>query len=179
MDWHLALLLLAIAVTYFAWRRARRQSELARASAPPLEPARWTYRLEPRRDDGGGYVIVSADGTHLPDDAITWDVHGLDVIRIPGGGDLDPGALGDDRFDPGSGVQLISEGDATAQRLGVWDEAGSVRLGTVGPEDAVRATAYIERRELTDCIVLGESTADGVRTGLVLLLVHRDTAVEA
>jgi hypothetical protein len=179
MDWHLALLLLAIAVTYFAWRRARRQSELARTATPPLEPARWTYRLEPHHDGGSGYTIVSAEGTRLPDDAITWDVHGLDVVRIPGGGDLDPHALGDDRFDPGSGVQLISEGDETAQSLGVWDETGSVRLGSVGADDAARAAAYIERRELTDCVVLRETTADGVRTGLLLLLVHRDTAVEA
>ncbi|HSJ07333.1 MAG TPA: hypothetical protein VK936_11540, partial [Longimicrobiales bacterium] len=96
MDWHLALLLLAIAVTYFAWRRARRQSELARAATPPLEPARWTYRLEPDGDDGHGYVIVSEDGTRLPDDGITWDVHGLDVIHI-GGGEIDGAILGDDR----------------------------------------------------------------------------------
>ncbi|HSJ05106.1 MAG TPA: hypothetical protein VK936_00300, partial [Longimicrobiales bacterium] len=82
-------------------------------------------------------------------------------------------------FDPGSGVQLLSEGDDASQRLGVWDDAGSARLGHLSPDDAARAGAYIERRELTDCVVLRETTAGGVRTGLVLLLVHRDTAVEA
>lgn len=177
MDWQFTLLLLAIAVTWFAWRRTRRANELARARAAMLEGARWNYRLESARDDGGrGYVVTAPDGTTFPPDALSWTIHGLEVVAIDET-TADPSAMADESFDPGSGIRLTAAADGDG--IEVWDDAGSLRLGVLTERIGERVGAQLESGELSDCVVLWESRRDGERTAVHLLLVHGETAVDA
>lgn len=110
MDWHIAVMLLAIAVTYLAWRRVRRANELDRARTAALEEARWTYRLEPDSNaHGRGYVVKTAHGAELDRDTLSWSTHGIEVVVVDRTR-ADAGALSDEAFAPGSGIRLTTAG---------------------------------------------------------------------
>lgn len=175
MDWPFLLLLLAIAATWLAWRRAQRESALARARAEALEEPRWRYRLAEApaaRGLGAGYDVLAPDGTRIPDDALEWDGHGLKVIDVHA--DTAAGsALLDPAFDAGGGVIFVRAGTG----MEAWDEAQAVRAGRLAGPDAERVGRMLDSGDLSDCVVLREAPRDGAGP-LRLLLVHRDTDVE-
>jgi hypothetical protein len=182
MDWHLSLLLLAIVVTYLAWRRAQRQSELQRVRAAALEEARWRYTLlEVPASAGLGPGYEVADAGHGPLDwrELRWDEHGIQVIDVS----ADPAAasvLLDEVFDAGAGVRLeAGTDDAGVAAVAVWDEGRSVRGPDVAGPLAAHLQKILEKGELADCIVLREAARGAADTRVRLLLVHRDTDVVA
>jgi hypothetical protein len=181
MDWHIGIMLIAIVFTYLAWRRARRQNELARARSAALEEPRWTYRLE--AVDGAaetGYRIVAEDEAGWHSEAPDWDRDGIEIMGLHGA-DVRAAAIGDEAFEAGAGIRLVAERDdrGTAGPVSVWDEGRAIHLGWIPREHADRVAARLQTGELSDCIVLREALHDGVRAGVDLLLVHRDAAVEA
>jgi type II secretory pathway pseudopilin PulG len=177
MDWPFAVLLLAIAVTYLAWRRARRVNQLASVRAAALEGARWMYRLEyVRHDDGRGYVVTTEDGAELDRATLSWITHGLEIIIVDEAA-ADAGALADEAFDPGSGIRLTTGDGAGGDAVAVWDDVSSLRLVVLPDATSERVRARLEYGELSDCIVLWETRQDDVRTAVDLLLVHAEAAV--
>jgi hypothetical protein len=197
IDWQFGILLLAIAVTWLAWRRARRQAELERARAAALAEPRWQYCLVPAGGEAGvgpGYRVETPDGQHIPDERLQWERHGLEVVSI-GGATMEgaaeplssPGSL--DALDPldalealealeaGTGMQLV----AAAQDgvIEVRDEAAARHVATLRGEVARAVADRLDSGELTDCIVLREPAGDESGGEWRLLLVHGDAAVDA
>jgi hypothetical protein len=181
MDWHIGILLVAIVFTYLAWRRARRENELERARSVALEAPRWTYRLEPQAGDTEiGYRVVAEDSTWTDAGAVDWDRHGIDIIDMDGD-DVRTDSIGDEAFEAGAGIRLNvdHESDRDARSVSVWNESRTIHLGQVPRGHATAVAARLSAGELSDCVVLKELLTRGVRTGVQLLLVHRDTAVDA
>jgi uncharacterized iron-regulated membrane protein len=178
MDWHISILLVAIVFTFLAWRRARRESEVARARTAAMEEPRWTYRLEPLDTEmEAGYRVVAGDGSWADDRAPDWDVHGIDIIAM-GPDHVRAEAIRHDAFQAGGGIALATDPRVGGEVVTVWDEARSVQLGWVPARIAPSIAARLAAGELTDCVILREHLRDGERTGVELLLVHRDAAVE-
>jgi hypothetical protein len=182
MDWHLSLLLLAIVVTYLAWRRAQRQSELERVRAAALAEARWRYTLVevPASNDlGQGYDVADTSQRPLEWHELRWDEHGVEVVDV----NADPAAapvLLDEVFDAGAGVRLEAGTDGTgAAAVAVWDEGRSVRGAVLTGPLAAHLHYILEKGELGDCIVLREAARDAADARVRLLLVHRHTDVVA
>jgi hypothetical protein len=180
MDWHLSILLLAIVFTFLAWRRARRESELARARTAMLEAPRWTYRLEAVVGERtAGYRVVAGDGSWSDDLPADWERHGLAIITL-GPDNVRAEAIRHEAFEAGGGVSLaVEEGPRNGGSITVWDEGQTVQLGWIPARVAPVVTARLGSGDLTDCVVLREHFDAGTRTGVDLLLVHRDAAVEA
>jgi hypothetical protein len=181
MDWHIGILLIAIVFTYLAWRRARRENELARARSAALEAPRWTYRLEPMAADTEiGYRVVAEDSGWTDAEAVDWDRHGIDIIGMDGD-DVRADSIGDEAFEAGAGIRLNvdHEADRDASSVSVWDESRTIHLGWVPHGHAAAVSARLAAGDLSDCVVLKELLTRGARTGVQLLLVHRDTAVDA
>jgi hypothetical protein len=181
VDWHIGILLVAILFTYLAWRRARRENELARVRGAALEAPRWTYRLE--EFDGGdasGYRVLSQDGQWSEGTAPRWDEHGIDIIEL-GPDNVRVDAVRDDAFESGAGVHLAAEHDSSGavRSVWVWDEGRSVHLGWIPAPRTAAIAARLASGDLSDCVVLRETFHGEERSGVHLLLVHRDTAGEA
>jgi type II secretory pathway pseudopilin PulG len=181
VDWHIGILLVAIVFTFLAWRRARRENEVAQARAAALEEPRWTYRLQPLDGlDVSGYRVISEDGRWSDDSTPRWDQHGIDIIEL-GPDNVRAEAVRDDAFEAGAGVHLTTEHDAAGavRSVWVWDEQRGVHLGWIPAPLTPVIAARLAAGDLSDCVVLRETFNDGERAGVHLLLVHRDTAVEA
>jgi hypothetical protein len=187
MDWHLTILVLLIFVTFLAWRRARRENELARARAAALEGARWIYRLEPAETAAGrGYSVLTGDGAPLHAPALSWEDDGILILPVAGT-ERHREELQEPAFEAGSRIQLVADDDADADpadgaagaaAVGVLDNGGTLRIGYIPRDVASPTRARLATGELSDCIVLWESRRGDERTGVVLLLVHADAVVE-
>jgi hypothetical protein len=181
MDWHIGILLVAIVFTYLFWRRARRENELARARSVALEAPRWTYPLESPADNTEiGYRIVAEDSTWTDDEAVDWDRHGIDIIDMDGD-DVRADSIVEDAFEAGAGIRLVvdPEGTGNDRMVSVWDESRTIHLGWIPHGHAAAVSARLAAGDLSDCVVLMELLTRGQRTGVRLLLVHRDAAVDA
>jgi hypothetical protein len=172
-DTTFGLLLIALVVTFLAWRGVRRRDELARARAEAETPPRWNYRLAPHRDgDGRGYRLVDDDGAPLRRVDWRWGDDGLDVVAV----ELAGGAASDDpAFAPGNAVRLVPAGAAD---VAVRAETGDAVAGRVPPAAAAGLRQRLTSGELAEAVVLWETRELGRRSGLRLLLVHRETVVE-
>ncbi|CAN5820392.1 hypothetical protein BH23GEM9_BH23GEM9_15820 [soil metagenome] len=192
MDLTLILLLLALALTYAAWRAARRQAQAARA-AREVELERGSCTLEPAESgDGRGFIVVLSSGERsgvtdisrelhadtIRSDAtvLNWERHGVEVVPVAefrAAGEA--GTTG--AFAAGSDVELIPDNDGSA--IEVWDRGMTLRAGRV-PDNMVRE---IDRRaeadEIGACVVVWERLAGGRRTGIDLLLVRADMMLES
>lgn len=166
MSWEQWLLLAAIAVTFAAWRRARAQTEATRRAAAE-RIARLTYTLDARVEDGvRGFAILDADGADLDPRALSWEEHGLDVIR------LHSAAL---ELVPGTALRLEPSTEDESVDV-VVDESGTVC-------DVLRGAAAESARERlpeTGAVyVLRESRRGDLLPEVTILLIHRDVALDA
>jgi hypothetical protein len=181
MDWHIGILLIAIVFTYLAWRRARRENELARARSVALEAPRWMYRLEPLAGETEiGYRVAAADSTWTDDEVADWERHGIDIIDIDGD-NVRADSIVEDAFEAGAGIRLVVDDESTGDNrlVSAWDDSLTIHLGWVPHGRAAEVSARLAAGDLSDCVVLRELLTRGTRTGVQLLLVHRDTAVDA
>jgi hypothetical protein len=177
VDRTLILLLVALALVYLAWLAAKKQTAVIRQrQAEQYE--RHSFTLEPEEgEDSRGFLVVTADGDRSDGADLTWQNDGVEVVPLaafrPG-----PEAGEAPAFAAGASVELI-EGDEPERALWVWDRAMTARAGAIpaGTADAVRRR--LDAGDVAECIVLREERTAGRRTGLHLLLVHRDVDLEA
>jgi hypothetical protein len=174
MDLTLILLLGALALVYFAWRAARRETQRVLA-ARQQQIERGTSSLEPAETAAGrGFVIVLPDGHRSDEYETDWAHDGLEVITLEAF-PATPEASTAASFTPGSAVELIPEDDGS---IWIWDRGMTVRAGRVPAALVTDITARDEANEIGDAVVLWERLEGGRRSGLDVLLVHRDTPVE-
>jgi len=77
-------MLMAILVTFLAWRAVRRSNERARAAMEERLAPR-TYTLDAHEDaTGHGFVIRNADGSELHPLSLEWEKHGLKAVSVAG-----------------------------------------------------------------------------------------------
>jgi hypothetical protein len=175
VDRSLTLLLLAIALTWLAWRAARRQTLCAHAMRA-AEQERGSCTLEPvETDHGRGFDVVTPDGTRSDGSGLQWAEHGLAVITVDMRSASAEAQLAAE-FNAGADVELIpAEDDRT---LEVWDRGMSVRAGVVAPLMGAIVLQRAAAGEIGECVVLWEERSGGRRTQLRLLLVHTDLVLE-
>jgi hypothetical protein len=179
VDRTLILLLVALALVYFAWRAAQRQTQRALA-ARAAEQERNTFTLEPYEDAAErGYVVVTATGERPEPAALSWADDGLEVLAVAGfraGSDAGSSTA----FEPGSAVELIPPVDAVDdQRIEVWNSDMTVRAGTLAAADSARLLTRGDDAAAGACLVLRETLTRGERSGLLLLLVRHDMLLDA
>jgi hypothetical protein len=175
MDRSLTLLLLAIALTWLAWRAARRQTERA-VLLRALEQERSSCTLEAVESARGrGFVVVAGDGSRSDGAGLRWDEHGVEIVDVAPQ-HASPDADTATAFNAGSGVELIPADDGRA--LQVWDPGMTVCAGIVDP---LRASALLQRAdadEIGECLVVWEHLDGRRRTGIRLLVVHADMLLD-
>jgi hypothetical protein len=176
MDRTLILLLLALALTWLAWRAARRQGVAARAAREEaLEGA--TSTLEPvEAADGRGFVVVLSSGQRSDRLDMSWEQHGVQIARV-----VDFQAAGEaatsPAFAPGSAVELIPDDDDD-RTIRVWDRSMTVRAGRLPDDDAELVRDRADAGEIGTCLVLWERRAHGRRSGIDVLILHADMLLE-
>jgi hypothetical protein len=176
MDRTLILLLIALAIVYLAWRSARRQNQRLRATREQQIEQR-TSTLEPHDDaHSRGFVVLLPDGTRSDEYEVRWEQDALDIVSVDDF-PATPEASSAAEFDPGEAVELIPD-EEDERSIWVWDRGMTMRAGRV-PQDMVAALrARDDRGEIGECIVLRELLDAGRRTGLELLVIHRDMPLE-
>jgi hypothetical protein len=178
MDRTLIILLVAIGLVYLAWRSAQRQTQVARLRERALSE-RNSCTLEPHEGpDGRGFVVVMADGRRSDAAELSWHDAGLEIIAVSGFRPA-PDAGGASAFAPGSNVELIDGDEPGEPLLWVWDPVMTSRAGTIPAHDAGRLRRWMDAGEVGECVVLWEERSGTRRTGLQLLLVHRDLGIES
>jgi hypothetical protein len=178
MDRTLIILLVAIGLVYLAWRSAQRQTQLARVREQ-AQSERNSCTLEPQeRPDGRGFVVVMADGRRSDASGLSWHDAGLEIIGVSGFRPA-PDAGGASAFAPGSNVELIDGDEPGEPLLWVWDPAMTSRAGAIPARDADRVRRWMDAGEVGECVVVWEERSGTRRTGLKLLLVHRDLVIES
>jgi hypothetical protein len=178
MDRSLIILLVAIGLVYLAWRSAQRQTQLARLREQ-AQSDRNSCTLEPHETpDGRGFVVVMADGRRSDASELSWHDAGLEIIAVAGFRPTTD-AGGASAFAPGRNVELIDGDEPGEPLLWVWDSAMTSRAGTIPGQDAHRVRRWMDAGEVGECVVVWEERSGTRRTGLQLLLVHRDLVIES
>jgi hypothetical protein len=178
MDRSLIILLVLIGLVYLAWRSAQRQTQLARLREQ-AHSDRSSCTLEPQeRPDGRGFVVVMADGRRSDSSGLSWDDAGLEIIAVSGFRPASD-AGGASAFAPGRNVELIDGDEPGDPLLWVWDPALTSRAGTIPAQDAGRVRRWMDAGEVGECVVVWEERSGTRRTGLQLLLVHRDLVIDS
>jgi hypothetical protein len=178
MDRSLIILLVAIGLVYLAWRSAQRQTQLARLREQARSD-RNSCTLEPHETpDGRGFVVVMADGRRSDASELSWHDAGLEIIAVAGFRPTTD-AGGASAFAPGRNVELIDGDEPGEPLLWVWDSAMTSRAGTIPGQDAHRVRRWMDAGEVGECVVVWEERSGIRRTGLQLLLVHRDLVIES
>jgi hypothetical protein len=177
MDGVPTLLLLALVLTWLAWRAARRRNQLL-AAQRAAEQDRHSHTLDAREaDDGRGFDVVDAEGRHLDPDALDWREHGLlatDVVAFS----AEPDAGGSPDFAPGATVALIPADD-DPRRVEVWNAGMTACAGALPDDVAALVLDATEQHAVGECLVLWEHTWRGSRTGVRLLLVRQDMLLDS
>ncbi|HSJ08636.1 MAG TPA: hypothetical protein VK928_01955 [Longimicrobiales bacterium] len=168
MTWEQPILLVAIAVTFILWRRARARSERFRAELTSrLEGV--TYTLDAREDDNGrGFAIVDADGAELAPESLDWQVHGLAVI-----------AMHSVAHDLAPGTALLLEPSAAVAGIEVIVEETGESCGAVTGPAGAAVRSWLEAGEVASAMVLWQAHAHDVLPRISILLFHRDVALDA
>jgi hypothetical protein len=178
MDRSLIILLVLIGLVYLAWRSAQRQTRIA-LLREQAQSDRNSCTLEPHeRPDGRGFVVVMADGRRSDASELSWHDAGLEIINVSGFRPA-PDAGGASAFAPGSNVELLDGDEPGEPLLWVWDSAMTSRAGTVPAQDAHSVRRWMDAGEVGECVVVWEERSGTRRTGLRLLLVHRDLVIES
>lgn len=178
MDWTLLILLAALLVTFLAWSRARRQTAEAREAKEAALRSK-TYSLEPQESsDGRGFAVIAPDGSRLEPGALSWTEHGLEAVPVVGLEEHTDARHGR-AFAAGQPVELIVEEPPT---IDVWNSKMTMRAGRIPTTAERHLSQRLDAGEVGECVVLWEELAadptDG-RTGLLLLLIHRDIGLES
>lgn len=177
IDRTLLLLLAALALVFFAWRAARRQTQRALA-AREAAIERATKTLEPvESPHSRGFVVVLSTGETSDEWELTWDDDGVMLLPLDGF-PATPEAADSAAFTPGMNVELVVDSDDPLV-IEAWDPAMTLRAGRVPAEHARAVLQRIDAVEVGECVVLREYLEQGRRTGLELLLVHRDSPLES
>lgn len=175
MDRTLIILLVALALVYLAWLSARRQ--VARQRQQQQEHvARHSCTLEPlETHDGHGFAVTGADGGRRDPATLAWGEDGLEVMPLENFR-ADAEAGGADSFAAGLNVELI-DGDEADPLLWVWDRGMTARAGSIPAHRTRQVRQWLDDGVVGECIVVWEGLAAGRRTGLQVLLVHRDVDI--
>jgi hypothetical protein len=174
MDRTLLFLLVALALTYLAWRAAREQTARAHR-ARAAEQERNSCTLEAvETADGRGFIVVRPDGSRSDGADLSWTDHGLEVVDVDVRGDA--GDTTSPAFRPGRDVELIPTDDDA--RLEVWDAGMTLRAGALDEATSARVGRRTEADEVGGCIVLRETVRAGRLVRLRLLLVHVDMMLD-
>jgi hypothetical protein len=177
MDFTLILMLAALALVYTAWRGARRENQRLRA-AREQEIERRSSSLEPlERANGRGYVVVLPDGARADEYETDWEQDGIDIVRLDAF-PATPEAATIPAFAPGTAVELIVD-DEDEHIIWVWDRGMTLRAGRVPDARAAEISTRANDGQIGDCIVLWETLAGGQRSGLDILITHRDMPIES
>jgi hypothetical protein len=178
MDRSLIILLVAIGLVYLAWRSAQRQTRIARLREL-AQSERNSCTLEPdETPDGRGFIVVTADGHRSDGSTLSWRDDGLEIIDVAGFRPM-PDAGGASTFAPGLNVELIDGDEPGEPLLWVWDATMTSRAGTIPAQHADHVRRWLDAGEVGECVVVWEDLSGTRRTGLQLLLVHRDLTLES